>query len=221
MEVEIKSCLEGARKAEGIAVIIDVLRASNTIIALLGQGVKGVIPVSKLKDAYELKRLHPSHLLVGERKGIPPEGFDYGNSPVEVASMNLQGKTAIITTSAGSQGIVNAKNSKTILIGSFANASALSKYIISQKPGKVSLVAIGYDASEKAQEDELCADYLRKDLLGGTPDFDEMRKAILSSKRADRMRRLGQGRDLEFALRLDINSIIPVFDKQAGMITRV
>src|SRR6056297_3662779 len=81
MDIRIKSCIEDAREAEGLTVIIDVFRASNTIIACLGQGAEYVIPVGSLEKAYRLKEQHPDHLLAGERKSLPPEGFDFGNTP--------------------------------------------------------------------------------------------------------------------------------------------
>jgi len=56
MQIQIKSCLDGAKEAEGTAVIIDVFRASNTIIVMLGQGVKDIIVVEDLDKAYQLKK---------------------------------------------------------------------------------------------------------------------------------------------------------------------
>ncbi len=77
MEVEIKSCLDGAHEAEGTSVIIDVFRASNTIIACIGQGAESIFPIGDLDEAYNLRKQNPEYLLFGERKGLPPEGFDY------------------------------------------------------------------------------------------------------------------------------------------------
>lgn len=212
MEVNIKSCLEGTKEAEGISVIIDVFRASNTIIACLCQGAEYIIPVGGLDEAYNLKKKNPAHLLVGERKGLLPQGFDYGNSPAKSSKLDLSNKRIILTTSAGSQGIVNANKSDEILIGSFVNANAIVDYIKSRNPAKVSLVAIGFEAHKKAKEDELCAEYIKNQLLGIKSDFESMKKEILKSDGADRLRRLNQEDDLEFSLRLDICDIVPKYD---------
>ena len=70
MKVKIRSCLDGAKEADGISVIIDVFRASNTIIACIGQGVESIIPVGELDEAYNLKKQNPTYMLFGERKGL-------------------------------------------------------------------------------------------------------------------------------------------------------
>lgn len=212
MEVEIKSCLAGAKEAEGISVVIDVFRASNTIIACLSQGADFIIPVGDLDEAYKLKKQNYGYLLFGERKGLPPEGFDYGNSPAESAKLDLRNKKIILTTMAGSQGIVHAKKSDEILIGSFANANAIIGYIKSKNPKKVSLVAMGLESHKKAEEDELCAQYLRERLLGLKSDFEEMKQTLLKCDGADRLRRLNQQGDLDFSLKLDTYNIVPKYD---------
>lgn len=218
MEVEIRSCLAGAKEAEGISVVIDVFRASNTIIACLSQGADFIIPVWDLDEAYKLKKQNSDYLLFGERKGLPPEGFDYGNSPAESAKLDLRNKKIILTTMAGSQGIVNAKKSDEIIIGSFANANAIMDYIRSKNPEKVSLVAMGFEGHKKAEEDELCAQYLSGLLLGKKLDFEEIKQALLKCDGADRLRRLNQEDDLEFSLKLDIYDIVPKYDFESQRI---
>ena len=113
MRVTTKSCVEGALKAEGLAVIIDVFRASNTIIACLARGAEVIIPVRGLDEAYDLKRENPQYLLFGERGGLPPEGFDYGNSPAQASRLQLSGKRIIFTTSAGT--LIQPKQMKPLL----------------------------------------------------------------------------------------------------------
>jgi len=219
MKVEINRCLEGAKIADGITVVIDVFRASNTIIACLASGVEHIIPVGELKDAYSLKRENPDHLLFGERGGIPPEGFDHDNSPAKATKLDLNGKKIILTTSAGSQGIVYSKNADEILIGSFANARAIIDYLKNKNPEKITLLAIGNQAIEPATEDEECAKYLKSQLEDRKMDMDQMRDEILKSDGAKRLRRLGQEDDLEFSLNLDTHKVIPKFDRKTGKIT--
>lgn len=219
MKIEINRCLEGAKTADGITVVIDVFRASNTIIACLAGGAEYIIPVGELKDAYSLKKENPDHLLFGERGGIPPKGFDHDNSPVKAANLDLNGKKIILTTSAGSQGIVYSKNAEEILIGSFANARAIVNYLKNKNPEKISLLAIGNQAIEPATEDEECAKYLKSQLEDRKMDPDQMRGEILKSDGANRLRRLGQEDDLEFCLKLNTYKVIPKFDRKTGKIT--
>jgi len=221
MEVKIKSCLAGAKEAEGISVIIDVFRASNTIIACINQGAGFIIPVGDLNEAYSIKKQNPNYLLFGERKGLPPKGVDYGNSPAITSKLDLRNKKIIITTSAGSQGIVNAKKSDEILIGSFANVKAIVNYIKNKYPKTVSLVAIGFESYKKAEEDELCAKYLKEQLLGIKSNFKKIKQEILKCDGADRLRKLNQKEDLEFSLKLDISSIIPRYDRNSKRIIKV
>lgn len=221
MEVQIKSCIEGARQARGLTVIIDVFRSSNTIISALGQGAGWVKPVGELQEAYRLKKEHPGHLLIGERKSITPEGFDHGNSPSRIASLDLKDTNVIITTSAGTQGIVNATGADEILIGSFANARALTDYIRNKAPRHVTLVPMGFESAERAEEDEQFALYIKARLDGADTDLDLMKQKILQCSGADRLRRIGRDDDLHFALELNTYELIPFYDKENRLIKAI
>ena len=214
MNVELLSCVKGARAADGFAVIIDVFRASNTIIALLGAGARGVIPVATLGEARELKRR--GYMIGGERDGLTPQGFDFGNSPAEASRIPVNGQEAVLTTSAGTRGLLAASRAEQILIGSFANASALSRYLRNARAEKVSLVAMGLKGREKADEDELCALFIRDLVEGRNSHFQSVVEAILRSPGADRLRRLGQHEDLELCLRQDAYDIVPIAGRTGG-----
>jgi 2-phosphosulfolactate phosphatase len=220
MKVSIKSCLDGAKEAKGIAVVIDVFRASNTIIACMSQNAKYILPVGSLEDAIKLKKQSSDHILFGERKGIIAKECDYGNSPFEASNLHLKNKKIIITTSAGSQGIVNATKADEILIGSFANAQAIINYIQEKNPQQVSLIAIGFESYEKAKEDELCAKYIKDKLSGKKPDFEKIKEKILECDGANRLRSLKQQDDLDFCSKLDIYNVVPKYNKESGRIIK-
>jgi 2-phosphosulfolactate phosphatase len=157
--------LSGAREATGLAVIIDVFRAFSLECYLYEFGAKLVRPVGSVDDAWALKAKIPDAVLVGERQGIKLDGFDFGNSPsqIEAAADRIAGRVVIHTTSAGTQGIVNAQNAQEILTGSFVNARAVAEYarVQAEKVGiPVSLVAMGTSGKERAAEDDLCAEYI-------------------------------------------------------------
>ncbi len=166
MEVRILHLLEGAREASGTAVIIDVYRAFSTICYLFQAGVDKVYLLGSLEKAYQMKAEDPSRILIGERGGKKCEGFDFGNSPSTIEGQDLSGKTAVFTTSAGTQGIANAVNAREIFTGSIVNARATARQILKENPGTVSLVCMGLSGKSIAEEDELCAQYLRSLLLG-------------------------------------------------------
>lgn len=168
MKIQILHLLEGAKKARGVTVIIDVFRAF-TVEAYLAQGnAERIIPVGDVERAFQLRKEGPDVVLVGERGGRMIEGFDYGNSPSQVASVDFTGKTVVHTTSAGTQGIAHAVHAEEILSGSLVNAAAVARYLQRKNPAMVSLVCMGRNAEVQTEEDTLCARYI-KSLLEGTP----------------------------------------------------
>ncbi len=171
MDIQILHMIDGARAARGITVIIDVFRAFTVEAWLVRQGAARIIPVGDKDMAYAYKAAHPDAILVGERLGRILPGFDFGNSPSQIAQADLTGKTIIHTTSAGTQGITNARNADEILTGSLVNAKAIARYIQAKKPAQVSLVCMGLNALEQTEEDNLCADYIQALLEGRTMDL--------------------------------------------------
>ncbi len=164
MKVEILEFVEGARKAKGIAVIIDVFRAFSVACYAVESGAVRIIATSGVSEAFQLKDKYKNSVLVGERDEKKIEGFDFGNSPTEIIKADLTGKTVIHTTTAGTQGLINAINADIILTGSFVNAGAVVKYIKAANPKYVSLVAMGYRATCSAEEDLLCAELIKSEL---------------------------------------------------------
>ncbi len=171
MQIEILQQLQGAKNARGLAVIIDVFRAFTVEAYAYAHGIGQIYAVGDINRAYELGREMPGALLVGERNGVMCEGFDCGNTPSELVKLSLTGKTMIHTTSAGTQGIANAKNADEVLTGSLTNARAIARYILAKNPEHVSLVCMGWNANEETAEDTLCAEYIRALLLGEDSDI--------------------------------------------------
>ena len=168
MNIKILHRVEGAKEATGVAVIIDVFRAFTVEAYLMNNGAFKVIPVGDLEIAYDYKKNNPDVILVGERHGKILPKFDYGNSPSQIENVDFNNKTIIHTTSAGTQGIANAKNAEIILTGSLVNASAIANYIKANNYQDVSLVCMGLEAKAETEEDNLCAYYI-KSLLENNP----------------------------------------------------
>ena len=166
MKIKRLQLIEGAKQAEGLTIIIDVFRAFSLECYLYDMGVKEVRPIGSIEDAFALHEKLPGSILVGERKGKKCEGFDFGNSPSTVDRDRVLGKTIIHTTSAGTQGIVNAQNAAEIITGSLVNAKAIVSYIKSKNPEVVSIVSMGTRGIRTNPEDELCAEYLISMLEG-------------------------------------------------------
>ena len=217
MEFETKRFVHGAREARGTCVIVDVFRASNTIISILSRGADCVIPVACLSVANLIKQENPDYVLFGEREGRPPEGFDHDNSPVAAQQADLSGETIILATSAGSKAIVNARHTEEVVVASFANARAVADYVRATRVKTVTMLPVGLNAEVEAEEDEVCASYLAALIRGERPDFKEARERALASPGAERLRGLGQEDDLEFCLKLDTFDIVPRASKGFGL----
>ncbi len=182
MEVNILRYIEGAKQAEGLTVIIDVFRAFSLECYLYARGAERIHPVGSIEEAWALKKTHPEYVLIGERKGKKCEGFDFGNSPSTVPEEAVRRKTIIHTTSAGTQGIINAAKADEIITGSLVNAAAVAAYIRKCEPEKVSLVCMGNNGVTLAPEDELCAEYIRS-ILEGRPLADLKERTLALRER--------------------------------------
>jgi len=195
------------QKANGLTVIIDVFRAFTTAAYAFNNGAKKIIPVGKLEDAFKLKKENPDFVLMGERNGIKPKGFDYGNSPFQIENVDFTGKTIIITTSSGTQGVVNAKDANEIILGNFVNIQEIINHIKRKNPEIVTLVAMGDSGIKIADEDELCGQYIKKSLEGKTMDFDEIKDYLKNYKGSQKFFDKNDPHHLEedFYCALDIN----------------
>ena len=173
MNIKIFQSIEGAKKATGLTVIIDVFRAFSMEAYGFSMGAQKIIPVGDSAVAYRLKEENPQMILAGERNGKMLPGFDLGNSPSGLSTVDVCGKTIIHTTSAGTQGVANAQNATEILGGSLVNAKATAEYIRKSGATDISLVCMGYAGEYPTDEDTLCAEYIKSLLLGKEIDLSE------------------------------------------------
>ncbi len=113
--------------ADGLVVVIDVLRAATTITTALAAGAQEVIPCMEVDQAKaEAARRAPEDtLLGGERGALAVDGFDLGNSPAEYSPETVGGKTIIFTTTNGTRALAVCRLARRVLLGAFVNTSAL------------------------------------------------------------------------------------------------
>lgn len=207
MRIVSDSLIEGARKAKGVVIVIDVLRAFTTDAYIANNGVKKIIPVGTIEEAFKLRKDNPEYVLIGERNRIKIDGFDYGNSPAEVRRIDFTDKTVIQTTSAGTQGIVNVKDAKEIILGNFVCLKAIVNYIKKINPPLVTIVALGENGIKKTDEDELCARAIQDLLLGNNADFVKVKKLLRNSKSAEKFFDISKTEfnEEDFHLAMDFN----------------
>lgn len=86
-------------------VVVDVYRAFTTAAVALENGATGIIIVDDIAEALALRAAGKGSICIGERNGVMPDGFDFGNSPADIASAQLDGVTLIQTTTNGTRGI--------------------------------------------------------------------------------------------------------------------
>jgi 2-phosphosulfolactate phosphatase len=159
------------QNVEGVAVVIDVLRAFSTAAHAFGAGAADILLAGSVAEALALREQFPEALLMGELEGLPVEGFDFSNSPAALQRADLSGKRLIQRTSAGTQGIVRSTKAAVLLAGSFLVASATVRYIRSLTPRTVTFVITGAASPDYVlpqgssaplfgDEDAACADYM-------------------------------------------------------------
>src|SRR5436189_266459 len=93
--------LETCHTATGLVIVIDVVRAFTNAAFAFSRGTKEIYPVGTVEEALEFKKRNPIVMLCGEVSGLPPEGFDFGNSPTRVLELDLNGCTLVQRTGAG------------------------------------------------------------------------------------------------------------------------
>ncbi|MGE5362927.1 MAG: 2-phosphosulfolactate phosphatase [Bacteroidota bacterium] len=138
-------------------VVIDVLRASSTIITALNNGAREVIPVNSVEFAMKVSgnAFGGQTLLGGERNTKKIEGFHLGNSPLEYTRETVSGKSLILFTTNGSKAVVKAKFSENLYICAFANIHAVARQIVALDKDVVVLCAGVQGAF--CIEDSVCA----------------------------------------------------------------
>lgn len=181
MHVILDSLIEGARRAEGVAVIVDVYRAMTSAAVILAGGARHLWMVAGIDEALELRAAGTAELCAGEVDGIRPPDFDFGNSPWELSRADLAGRNVVLSTRAGTTGIAAATRARRWFAGALVNVSATAAVLRAAAPDRVTIVAMGWKAGTRTDEDELTAALLRDRLEGRPADAAAVRAAILSS----------------------------------------
>ena len=156
-------------------VVIDVLRATTTIVQALASGATQVIPCQEIADARNLAIELPCPLLLGgERGGKQIPGFDLGNSPAEYTRDVVAGKTIVFSTTNGTRAMLRCKAARRVVIGAFLNFSAVCRELAGEE--RIALVCAGTDG-HVTREDTLLAGAIVDDLCRAIPHDERNRPA--------------------------------------------
>jgi 2-phosphosulfolactate phosphatase len=158
--------LAGAPLADSVAVVIDVLRATSTIVEALANGARCVIPVTTPEAAVRVARglADGERLLTGERGSVRIDGFQLGNSPAEFTSERVGGKRIVMSTTNGTPALVAAAGASRVVVGSFLNLSA-TVAALAGAAAPVVVICAGKEG-RFALEDALCAGLIVAQLQG-------------------------------------------------------
>jgi 2-phosphosulfolactate phosphatase len=208
------------------ALVIDVLRASTTIITALANGCRAIVPVADPLDARRRagERWSDGVLVAGERRGEPIPGFDLGNSPVEFGTVQLRGKTVFFTTSNGTRALLAARAAAAIGVAALVNVTAAAAWAAAGGRDVAILCAGSHGA--RSLEDLTCAGLLVDRIRAATPAAvltDAAREALDTGRRyvgdvgrlkrdapwARRLIAAGRSADVDACLRLDTTTLVP------------
>jgi 2-phosphosulfolactate phosphatase len=184
--------LEDCATATGTVIVIDVIRAFSTAAYAFQVGAESINLVSSVDEALGLKKKIPGSLVMGEVGGLPPHGFDFGNSPTQILEQDLKGKRLIQRTGAGTQGAVRSVNAD-----------------------QVTFVITG---TQQNDEDFACAEYLEALFKKETPDPAPFIKRVYESKDAiihlDPLKPDFPATDLDYCTRLDACNFAMTISRQ-------
>ena len=208
--------LESLDLTRASVAVIDVFRASTTILCLMENGAPRIAVTFSVTTALDLKK--QGYVVVGERGGRPLPGFDLDNSPSQVSSRDWDSCDVVVTTSNGTRALVAVGHSPDVIVAGFRNLEATVHYLGRSRQPSIGLIPIGSQDEPRA-EDELCAQALAALLRGEPVDVE----SLISRIRRGRSRTIGAGgerfeSDVDLALQLNATRIVPILDE--GLILR-
>ena len=158
--------IEGAGVHDAAALVIDVLRATSTLTEALANGARAVTPVLSAEEAIRIANSlgRDETLVCGERKGLPIEGFDLGNSPSEFTPDALGGRQLVMTTTNGTRAFIAVQEAAHVVAASFLNLSAAATAV--RDADRVVILCAGKE-DRLSLDDTLCGGHLVGKLVKG------------------------------------------------------
>ena len=165
-------------------VVIDVLRASTSIVTALSNGAKEIIPVATVEAAVKISAnlFGDVTLLGGERNGKVIEGFSLGNSPFEYTEERVRGKSIVFSSTNGAKALAKARYAKEMAVCGFVNMAVVVDFLLAN-PRDVVILCAGNNGMFSI-EDSVCAGMLVDRLTGGKGESAEF--TLLDGARAAR-----------------------------------
>jgi 2-phosphosulfolactate phosphatase len=218
---------EPSQVQDQTSIVIDTLRATTVITTLMAGGAAAIYPSAGVDEARALAHEIPGAQLCGERGGLPPEGFAFGNSAVEFHKANVAGWTMVQCTSNGTRALRLARAADRTLVGCLRNRDAVARAVL-EIPGDIAIVCSGEDEGQRPSvEDTFTAGAVVETLVGLEPGVALGAGARLARRifqaygrngttafqdapHAEILRGLGFHDDLAFAAQMDVEGCVPV-----------
>jgi 2-phosphosulfolactate phosphatase len=213
------------RLAGGLAVVVDVLRATTTIVHALAAGCTSVRPCAEVAEARALADALPAGkvLLGGERGGVALPDFDLGNSPREYTARRCKGTTLVLTTTNGTRALACAAEADRVLVAAFVNFSATCEQL-RLDPRPLHIVCAGHEG-DPCLEDTLLAgalvDFLCEEVEVRPNDsarlawdcFENHGRILLGalevSQGGEQLKKIGAADDIRLAAEVDKFALVP------------
>lgn len=208
--------------------VIDVLRASTSILTALENGARSIIPTDSVADAMEKAQQfeRDTLLLCGERDGKKIVGFDLGNSPFEYRADLVKGKTIIFSSTNGSRTMLKTHGSRSTIVACMNNLSASIQYLLQQNVDIV-IVCSG-KLSRFSLEDAVCAGLIVNMIAEANPEFvltdgalaasalamvhgSDLLGMLELSRHGGYLQSIGMGDDLPVCAQVDRFASVPVY----------
>jgi 2-phosphosulfolactate phosphatase len=173
MHIEV-ACLprDATRLPERVALVIDVIRATTTIVTMFERGARSIMLARDVVSARTAITQHVSTLLVGEVGGLHPPDFAYGNSPVALSSVDLRQHDLIFSTTNGTKALVAAADAVAVIAACLRNgrsAVATALDLARDAQADISIICAGRAAgTQQGLDDLICAGYLVEQILAQT-----------------------------------------------------
>ncbi len=211
--------------AGATAVVIDVLRATTTIVYALAAGCSSVRPVLEIEEAHQTadRMSAGSVILAGERGGLPIPGFDRGNSPLEFTASSCRGCCVVMTTTNGTRALLRAAEADRVLAAAFVNFSAVCEQLVhDDRP--LHLICAGSDGQPSLEDSllagaliEVLCDFFELQLNDSARlawDCFENHGLVLPSvlelgRGGQNLRQLGFDADISAAAEIDTFAVVP------------
>ena len=226
-----------------ICVVIDVLRATSTLVTMFGRGLAEALVAETVDEARRLAAARSGYLLCGEEGSLPPAGFDYGNSPSEFDGMDLTGRRAMLATTNGTGALARAAACPVVLVGALLNLGAVTEVAMGEASSAgldIIVLCAGRDYGRSFNlDDTFCAGAMVDCMLSREGERPKPSNEAVAARRIYRSYRgsartafreadhgaslitLSLGRDLDFCAQRDRFAVVPRLERGSDGALRV